>query len=134
MTTEQKKSTPLNITLWIAQIVLAISLLWAASMKLIRPADQLTAMWPWTAGHPNLVKLTGVLDLLASIGLVLPMLIRIRPRVTIYAAYGLLALMIAASIFHIARGETAQIGVNIIFALSALFIAWGRQNRVTALK
>ena len=75
------------------------------------------------------MKLTGVLDLLAGIGLVLPALFRIQPKLTIYAAYGTIVLMIAASVFHITRGEVSQIGVNIFFAVFAVFIAWGRQKK-----
>jgi len=130
MTNEQKISKTLNVILWIAQILLAITFAWASAMKLFQPADKLAAMWPWTAEHRGLVKLTGVLDLLAGIGLIFPMLLRIRPKLTIYAAYGTIALMIAASVFHISRGEGSQIGINIFVALVAVFIAWGRQKQL----
>ena len=129
MINEQKKSKTMNIILWISQVSLAVSLIWASSMKLFQPADKLAAIWPWTADNTALVKLTGVLDLLAGIGLVLPALLRIQPKLTTYAAYGTLVLMIAASVFHITRGEVSQIGVNIFFAVFAVFIAWGRQKK-----
>ena len=101
----------------------------AASLKLFQHAQKLAEMWPWTAGNAGLVKFTGVLDLLAGIGLVLPAILRIQPKLTIYAAYGTIALMIAASIFHIARGEASQIVVNIFFMGFAIFIAWGRLRK-----
>ena len=129
MINKQKKSKTMNIILWISQVILAVSLIWASSMKLFQPADKLAVMWPWTADNTALVKLTGVLDLLAGIGLVLPALLRIQPKLTTYAAYGTLVLMIAASVFHITRGEVSQIGVNIFFAVFAVFIAWGRQKK-----
>ena len=129
MSSERKTSGILNVTLWVAQVVLAAGFVWAAFMKLFQPADQLAAMWPWTAEHAVLVKLTGVLDLLAGIGLILPALFRIKPKLTIYAAYGTVSLMIAASAFHIIRGEGALIGVNVFFAVVAVFIAWGRQKK-----
>lgn len=129
MTSEQKKSKVMNIILWIAQVILAVSLIWASTMKLFQSADKLAEMWPWTADNASLVKLTGILDLLAGIGLVLPALLRIQPKLTIYAAYGTIALMVAASIFHITRGEVTQIGVNIFFAVFAVFIAWGRHKK-----
>lgn len=129
MSSEQKKSKTMNIVLWIAQVILAGSLIWASSMKLFQPADKLALMWPWTADNTALVKLTGVLDLLAGIGLVLPELLRIQPKLTIYAAYGIVVLMIAAGVFHIIRGEVSQIGINIFFAVLAVFIAWGRQKK-----
>ena len=129
MTSEQETSKTMNVILWIAQVILAISFIWAASLKLFQHADKLAEMWPWTANNASLVKFTGVLDLLAGIGLVLPVLLRIQPKLTIYAAYGTIVLMIAASIFHIARGESSQIIVNIFFAVLAVFIAWGRQKK-----
>lgn len=129
MASEQKTSKTMNILLWIAQVFLTVSLIWSSTMKLFQPADKLAEMWPWTVENASLVKLTGVLDFLAAIGLVLPALLRIQPKLTIYAAYGTIALMIAAGIFHIARGEASQIGVNIFFAVFAVFIAWGRLKK-----
>jgi hypothetical protein len=129
MTNEQKTSGTINVILWIAQVVLAGTFLWSAAMKLLQSTDSLAETWAWAAGNTALVKITGILDLLAAIGLVLPALLRIRPQLTLYAAYGILALMVAASIFHIARGEASQIGINIFFALLAGFIAWGRQQK-----
>lgn len=129
MIIEQKTSKTMNIIIWIAQVILAAGFIWAATMKLFQPADELAKMWPWTADHAGLVKFTGILDLLTGIGLILPALLRIQPGLTIYSAYGTVVLMITASIFHIARGEATLIGVNIFFAVIALFIAWGRQKK-----
>ena len=129
MTSEQKTPKAMNVILWIAQVILSACFIWSSAMKLFQPADKLAEMWAWTTDNAVLVKLTGILDLLAGIGLVLPALLRIQPKLTIYAAYGAVALMIAASIFHIARGEASQIGVNIFFAVFAVFIAWGRQKK-----
>ncbi len=129
MANEQKTSKTMNILLWIAQVLLSTTFMWSATMKLFQPADQLAEMWAWAAGNTGLVQLTGVLDLLAGIGLIAPALLRIQPVLTVYAAYGTLALMTAASIFHIARGEASQIGINIFFAVVAAFIAWGRQRK-----
>lgn len=128
MVREQKTSKTLNIILWIAQLLLAVTFIWAGVMKLFKPTD---LPWLWIKENPNLVKVTGVLDLLAGIGLVLPQLLRIQPRLVIYAAYGTLALMLAACIFHISRGEASQIGFNIFVAIISVFIAWGRQKKVT---
>jgi hypothetical protein len=128
MATDQKISKGLNVALWVAQGLLSCSFIWAAYMKLLSPSGELAAMWPWTAGNPLLVKMTGMLDLMAGTGLILPWLLRIQPKWTVYAAYGTILLMLAASVFHISRGETSQIGINIFFAALAVFIAWGRQN------
>ena len=128
MIREQKTSKAINIILWAAQILLAVTLIWAGAMKLFKPTD---LPWQWIKENPNLVKATGVLDFLAGIGFVLPALLRIQPKFLIYAAYGTLALMLAAIIFHISRGESSQIGFNIFVAITSLFIAWGRQKKAT---
>ncbi len=123
---ENKNSKWWNTLLWLAQVLLAITFIWAGAMKLFKPAD---LPWQWIKENPNLVKVTGIIDLLAGVGLVLPALLRIQPTLTIYASYGIITLMIGASMFHIVRGETAQIGFNIFVALTAVFIAWGRQKK-----
>jgi uncharacterized membrane protein YphA (DoxX/SURF4 family) len=117
-----------NIILWIVQVLLATTFIWSAYMKLFVPSDQLAAMWPWTATNEALTKFTGIVDFTIAIGLVLPMLLRIKPVLTLYAAYATIVLMIAASAFHISRGEGSSIGVNLVFLLLAVLIAWGRRK------
>lgn len=130
MTQNQILSKPLNIAAWIFQILLSLTLLWAAGMKLFKPIEQLSQQWPWTADNPVLTRVAGIVDLLGGLGLVLPMVLRIRPALTLYAAYGTIALMVAASIFHISRGEVSQIGFNIFIALVAGFVVWVRSKKV----
>lgn len=124
--TNQKNSKVLNITLWIFQILLAVTFIWAGAMKLFQPNE---LPWSWVKETPELVTISGILDLLAGFGLTLPSLLRIRPKMTIYTSFGVIALMISASIFHIIRGEESQIGFNIFILFSAIFIAWGRLKK-----
>lgn len=127
MSIEVKSSKMLNSILWIAQMFLSITFIWAGSMKLFDPSE---LPFPWVKDNLLLVKLTGVLDLLAGIGLVLPAMLRFHPRLTIYATYGTILLMSAAIVFHVARGEASHIGFNVFVMLTAIFIAWGRQKKV----
>ena len=127
MTEKQKPLKILNIALWIAQVVLALTFIWAAYMKLFAPVEKVAAMWPWAGQVPvTLLKFTGIVDLAGSIGLVLPALLKIKPILTPIAAVGIILLMVCASVFHISRGEASVIGANIVFAAIAAFIAWGR--------
>lgn len=128
METKGRKSKKISVLLWAAQAILSVSLLWAAGMKLFQSPAQLAALWPWTAANTGWVKLTGIVDLLAGIGLVLPALLRYQIQLTVYAAYGTMLLMLAAIIFHISRGEGSLTGINILFLLLAIFIAWGRKR------
>lgn len=124
--TKSRKS--LNVLLWTAQILLAAGFFWAAFMKLCQSAETLAEMWPWTASHPSLVRTTGIIDLLAGMGLVFPGLLRMTGKWTVAAALGTVCLMIAAIVFHVSRGEASQIGINLFFMVLAMFVAWGRWN------
>ncbi|MGV3609766.1 MAG: DoxX family protein [Fluviicola sp.] len=126
-----KKTT--HMLLWIAQILLAITLIWAAFLKLFQPISELAKMWSW-AGEvsPLLVRFTGVVDLLGGLGMILPALFRFKPVITALAALGIFFLMISAIIFHICRGEASQIGFNVVFGLIAGVVALGRFKTVPA--
>lgn len=126
MTNEQTKSKTIHILLWIAQGLLAATFIWAGTMKIVQPES---LPFPWVKDNPNLVLITGLVDLLGGIGIILPALLRIQPKLTIYAAYGIILLMIAASVFHISRGEAKDIGFNIFCVALAVFVAWGRQKK-----
>ncbi|SHM87068.1 DoxX-like family protein [Chitinophaga jiangningensis] len=115
----------LNVLLWMAQGILAATLLWAGFMKILAPQG---LPFPWVKEHPLLVVLTGITDLLGGAGVVLPGLLRILPKLVVTAAYGIIALMISAIIFHISRGEASDIGFNIGMIVIALFVAWGRRR------
>lgn len=130
MENQRISSNVMHIILWAVQVILAVSLIWAAWMKLVQPIEQLAAMWPWAGEVPvALVKMTGIIDLLGAAGLILPSVLRIQPKLTPMAAIGVIILMVCASVFHIMRGEVALIGVNIVFAILAAFVAWGRLTK-----
>jgi uncharacterized membrane protein len=126
MTSQQKSSTTLHISLWIAQGILAAFFLTGVILK-FQSIEKTAAMMPWVGQVPPLlVRSLGVIDLLGAIGLILPSLLRIKPQVTSWTALCIIALMICAIIFHVSRGEAAVIGVNICCIMIASFIAWGR--------
>lgn len=130
---ENKKHRVIHIGLWIAQVMVALLLIWGAYAKLAMPMEELSQMMPWASESPTLLKFTGFVDLLGGLGLILPALFKIQPKLTVYAAYGTILLMIAASIFHINRGEVAQVGMNLVILLLAVFIAWGRSKKAPIL-
>jgi len=130
MTTQQKTTGFLHIALWSAQVLLAASMLWGATMKLFTPIEELSNMWPWVAQvSPAFLHFTAIVDLLGALGLILPALLRIQPKLTPIAAVAVVALVISAAVFHIQRGEASQIGANVAFAFVAIFIAWGRLTK-----
>lgn len=126
MTAKERTPKTLHVILWIAQGLLALTFVWAGFMKIFSPED---LPFAWTKDNATLVLFTGIIDLLAGIGIVLPALLRIKTKLTVLAAYGIVALMVAASIFHVARGEAGDIGFNVLIAFIAVFVAWGRRKK-----
>ncbi len=131
--TTNKPSKTLNILLWVAQGFLSLIFIWAAFTKLFQPLEEAAKMLPWAKDNPGLVKITGIAELLAVLGIILPSALRIQPKLTVYAAYGIIVLMISAAVFHISRGEASLIGMNIFFLLLAVFVAWGRSKKAQIL-
>ena len=86
-----------NVTLWVIQGLLAALFLFAGSMKLILPIEAM-------AGPVSLpgwfLRFIGVAEVAGAIGLILPWLTRIRPRLTPVAASGLVIIMSGATVDH----------------------------------
>jgi uncharacterized membrane protein len=119
----------MHVTLWVAQILVALFLITGAVLK-FQPIEKIAAMMPWAGQVPAVVvRLLGVIDLLGALGLILPSLLRIKPLLAVWAAIGVIALMACATIFHVYRGEASVVGVNIFCAFIATFIAWGRLKK-----
>jgi uncharacterized membrane protein len=116
----------LGPVLWGVQGVLALFFIYGGYAKLATPADQLAQMMPWTAEHPTLVLVTGVVDLLGGIGILLPALLRIQPRLTVLAAIGMIILQVLAFGFHAMRGELAVTPLNVVLLALAVVVLWGR--------
>lgn len=121
-------SRPLNIALWAVQVLLALTFVGTGVWKLVTPLAELGAKFPWMAELPTLLRFTGVIDALGGLGLVLPMLTRIKPGLTSLAALGCAALMGSAVVFHFLRGEGANTPFNFVLLGLSLFVAWGRRN------
>ena len=125
------RRTALHVTLWVAQVLLAAMFVMSGLMKLSQPIDALAASLPWVTSVPAmLVRFIGLAELAGALGLLLPSLTRIQPRLTALAALGLAVVMLLAAGFHATRGETAMIPMNAVLALVALFVAWGRGKAV----
>ena len=118
---------PLRIGLWTAQIIVFVLFTLFGSMKLLMPVDKLAEMWIWPGQVPSwFLHLTGILDVVGGIGVLLPAVTRIQPRLAVLAALGCSLLQIAAIIFHLSRGEAAVVPLNIVLLALSVFILWGR--------
>jgi putative oxidoreductase len=118
----------MNITLWIVQVLLALAFLAHGLMFLMPPPDiavQMNALLPrWFQ------VFLGVAEVLAAIGLTLPGLTRILPRLVPAAAIGVMIIMISATVLHLVRSEFSSAAVTFVLLLLALFVAYGRLRRL----
>jgi uncharacterized membrane protein YphA (DoxX/SURF4 family) len=115
----------MNTALWIIQALLAALFLFAGGMKLVMPIEDIIKQMPLPL--PGwFVRFTGVVELLGGIGLILPWLLRIKPRLTPLAATGLVIVMIGATVYTLASGEIASAPMPLVVGILAGFIAYGR--------
>ena len=68
----------MNDILWIVQILLGLAFLMAGFMKATQPVEKLSQNMAWVNDFsPTQVRIIGMLEVLAGIGLILPMLTNI---------------------------------------------------------
>jgi len=121
----------LKIGLWVAQILIFAAFVASGGMKMLLPIDQLASMIVWPGQYPpEFVRFTGAIDAMGGIGVLLPALTRIRPRLTVFAALGCTVLQILAIVFHVSRGEAMATPLNFVLLTLSIFILWGRARRV----
>jgi uncharacterized membrane protein YphA (DoxX/SURF4 family) len=127
----EKKRKALHRFLWVAQVLVAVAFIVAGLAKGFTPVHDLAQKMPWTGDVPIwFLHSIAVIDLAGGLGILLPALTRIRPRLTVWAALGCSALQVCAIAFHLSRGEGAVIPANIVLLGLSLFILWGRHQKV----
>jgi len=108
----------LNAFAWFMQVFLAIQYLIHGWLFASPPAAWAEAIAA-SGLNPGFRQFIGIAEVLASIGLVLPGLMRILPWLTPLAAFGLTIVMASATIYHLGRGEVP----NAISAVNLLMLA-----------
>jgi uncharacterized membrane protein len=125
----------MDITLWIAQILLALAFT-ALGIAHITQYDKLVAEERSASlavvGRQRLAVL-GVLEILGAIGLVVPAVTGILPWLTPLAALGLAIIVFGAAAFHLRnvvrldrRAEAPNVVITTVLGLIATFVAVGR--------
>ncbi|TQF41141.1 membrane protein [Bradyrhizobium sp. UNPF46] len=120
----------IRIGLWAAQVLLAFVFISAGLVKLTTPIPQLAAMMPWAGQYSEtFVRSIALVDLAGGIGILLPALTRILPRLTVLAALGCAVLQVIALVFHLSRGEADVAPLNVVLLALSLFVLWGRNGK-----
>jgi hypothetical protein len=68
----------------------------------------------------------GVAEILAAVGLTLPGLTRIQPQLVVWAAVGIVIVMVSATIYHVMRGEFSSAVITLLLLAMATFVAYMR--------
>ena len=119
----------MNVALWIVTGIMSAAFATGGLSKLIIPKEKIAALpgGRWVDGvSPGFVKATGVLDLLAAVGLILPALLDIAPVLVPVAAVGVALLMIGAATVRLRYGSPKAILGDAVYLVLAAFVAWGR--------
>ena len=118
----------MNVVLWIVQALLGLMFTGTGLWKMVTPVASLAAKMPWMGEvSPAFLYMTATFDLLGGLGIILPSVTRIQPKLAVWAAVGCAALQASAVVFHASRGEGAKTPFNVVLIALSLFVAWGRQ-------
>jgi uncharacterized membrane protein YphA (DoxX/SURF4 family) len=131
MLIRRDEGSTMNAALWTAQVLWGVffSLNGFGKILCYNPAlwNQSLQEVPWFSAVPqDLFIFIGVCEFLGGIGLILPAMTGVKPRLTPFAAVGLTLVMILAAIFHIVRGEYTFVPINLVLGGVAAFVAYGR--------
>lgn len=116
-----------NTVLWVLQWLVGLYFIAVGVMHFVVP-EGLPAMLEWMYDlEDNLHYISGTAEILGGLGLILPGLTKIAPQLTVWAALGLIVVMVAAIIWHAGRdGEVQNIGFNVVNIIVLSYIAYGR--------
>jgi uncharacterized membrane protein YphA (DoxX/SURF4 family) len=114
----------MNVALWVLQGLLAVAFLLHGWLLLSPPANMVEQM---NASIPPAFRIfLGVAEVLAAIGLTLPGITRIRPRLVSWAAAGLMIVMVGATVLHLTRGEYSSAATTAVLLVALTFVAYMR--------
>jgi uncharacterized membrane protein YphA (DoxX/SURF4 family) len=119
----ERSSRKLNVLLWIVQVLLAMLFMFAGVMKFIIPVAEMTkqiAMPGW------FLHFIGLAEILGSIGLVLPEILRIRTDLTPLAAAALVIIMIGATAVNLKTGQRGAALTTVVIWLLLAVVVYNR--------
>jgi len=119
-----RSNNTMNILLWILQSLLSLLFLFAGVMKFLMPVAEMQkgspVVFPGWFFH-----FIGACEVLGGIGLILPVLLRIKPGLTPLAAVGLGIIMLGATIVSAPAG-ISMAALPLIVCVLSFFVAVGR--------
>ena len=115
-----------TVLLWVAQVLLALAFAAHGWLLLAPPPDLAEAM---NAFMPRWFQLfLGIAEGLAAVGVTLPALTGIMPWLVVWAAVGIMIVMVSATVFHLARAEWSSALITLILLGMAAYVAYMRSR------
>lgn len=111
--------------LWTAQVLLALTFLFAGGMKFVMSNEDLTKDIDLSA---TFLRFIGVCEVLGAIGLIAPGLLRIQRGLTPLAAAGLVIIMVGAVAVTIASMGVVAAMFPFAVGVVAAFVAYSRRS------
>jgi hypothetical protein len=130
--TMHQPRSAMNAALWTAQVLWGVFFSFTGFGKIlaVNPAvwNQMLPRVAWFSAVPqDLFVFIGICEFLGGVGLILPAMTGVKPKLTPLSALGLTLIMILAAVFHIVRGEYHFfVATNLVLGGVAAFIAYGR--------
>ena len=114
----------MNIVLWILQVLLAVAF-FAHGWLFLSPPPEIAELM--NASLPRWFQLfLGVAEIAAGVGLTLPGITKIAPWLVVWAAGGIMIVMVSATVWHAVRGEISSAVVTLVLLAIATFVAYMR--------
>ena len=127
MSNESSFSKSWHITLWVLQSLLALAFGSAAAMKFNMTAEEVAKQLTFVSPDQAvvLIRVVGVCEVAAMLGMILPSALRILPQLTVAASIGIVVLMLCAAAISYQQGVVMAIP-PLVFAGIATTVAFGR--------
>lgn len=116
----------MNVALWVCQVLLGLVFL-AHGWMMLAPPPEIAVQMDATLPRWFQVFL-GVAEILAAVGITLPGITRILPAAVVWAAIGIMIVMVSATIWHIVRLEISSALITLVLLAMAAFVARGRRG------
>jgi hypothetical protein len=115
----------MKYALWTAQAILFAMFMFAGTSKFIMSAEEMQANMPGVL--PTwFIRVIGTCEILGSLGMILPGLLRIKPWLTLLAAAGFVPIMTGAVTLTALYMTVPLAILPLAMGVLAVFVAYGR--------
>jgi len=115
----------MNTLIWIFQGVLCFVFLGSGVLKLLLNKQEVMEKVGDAISDisPTRIKLTGTLEVLGAIGIILPRLLNVMPSLTAFAAFGLALTMLVAVVLNFNLKDYKTVFINLALMAMAISVA-----------